>query len=90
MSKFIKSEFNYHGGFLTYTDNGQRKVVARFKYRGPVTKAKFLAELIKNHTVEGYFAKMENERMAPLDILRQANRRWYDACLAQFRAKMGR
>ncbi len=33
MTKFDKSKFSYHGGYLMYGD----KFVARFKHRGPVT-----------------------------------------------------
>ena len=74
MTKFIKSEFNFHGGFLTY--GSDRKFVARFKHRGPHTKAKFLKELIANHTVEGYFAEIDAGK-APLAILRDANEDWF-------------
>ena len=68
MTAFAKSNFEYHGGYLHYTtDAGERKFVARFKHRGPVTKAKFLKTLIKNYTVEEYFAKLDAGR-APLQI----------------------
>jgi hypothetical protein len=49
--------------------------IARFKYNGPVTKAKFLAELIKNHTVEGYVDAMKSD--APTRILAIANPQWF-------------
>ena len=88
MTKFDKNGFFYWGGFLSYMNGADRKVVARFKHRGPVTKAIFLKELIKNHTVESYFAKIEVERKAPVEILRDANPSWYEACVAQFKAKM--
>ena len=75
MTKFNKADFNYHGGYLTYTGNyngrpvykdkpgvhptrvgkGIDLFIARFKYnKGPFTKAKFLAQLVKNFTVEEY------------------------------------
>lgn len=73
MTKFIKSEFNFDGMYLTY--GADRKFVARFKHRGPFTKAKFLKELIANHTVEGYFAALKDN--APVAILRDANYTWY-------------
>jgi hypothetical protein len=73
MTKFIKSEFNFDGMYLTYGPD--RKFVARFKHRGPFTKAKFLKELIANHTVEGYFEALKNS--APIAILRDANYEWY-------------
>lgn len=90
MTKFLKQNFFYHGGFLSYMNGEERKVVARFKYRGPVTKAIFLKELLKSHTVEGYFAKMELDRKAPIEILRDANPSWYEACVEKFRAKLSK
>ena len=74
MTKFVKKDFSFHGGYLTYGTD--RKFVARFKHRGPFTKAKFLKELISNHSVEGYFSAME-AGSAPLAILRDANEKWY-------------
>lgn len=74
MTKFEKANFEYHGGYLHYnTDAGERKFVARFKHRGPVTKAKFQATLIKHYTVEDYFARLGGaynaQGLAPLQIL---------------------
>ena len=69
MTKFAKTSFEYHGGYLHYnTAAGERKFVARFKHRGPVTKAKFLSALIKHYTPADYFAKME-AGAAPLRVL---------------------
>ena len=63
MTQFIKSEF-YGSEYLSY----QGKFVARFKYqRG--SRASFITFLIKNFTVEEYFARLDN-REAPLEILR--------------------
>jgi hypothetical protein len=74
MTAFNKKNFEYHGGYLHYmTATGERKFVARFKHRGPVTKAKFQAALIKHYTVEGYFARLVGpynaQGEAPLQIL---------------------
>ena len=73
MTKFTKETLSYHGGYLHYQPHADsywedRKFVARFKHRGPVTKAKFVKTLIKHYTVEDYFAKLEAGR-APLQIL---------------------
>ena len=69
MTKFAKTSFEYHGGYLHYnTAAGDRKFVARFKHSGPVTKAKFLSALIKHYTPADYFAKME-AGAAPLRVL---------------------
>lgn len=73
MTKFEKSGFNFYGGYLTY--NG--KFVARFKYSGTVIKmGMFKRELIKNHTVESYFAEYDAGK-APLTILIDKNISWY-------------
>lgn len=66
MTKFEKANFEYHGGYLHYNTDGERKFVARFKHRGPVTKAKFQAALIKHYTVEDYFARLPGR--APLQL----------------------
>lgn len=58
MTAFVKSNFEYHGGYLHYNTGTERKFVARFKRRGPITKAKFQAALIKHYSVEAYFARL--------------------------------
>lgn len=80
MTKFDKTSFNYFGGYLTYGPD--RKFVARFKHRGPFTKAVFLKELIKNHTVESYFDQLKTK--APLAILTDANQAWWDATIEKY------
>ena len=75
MTAFAKSNFEYHGGYLHYTtDAGERKFVARFKHRGPVTKAKFLKTLVKHYSVEEYFSRLGGaynpQGEAPLQILK--------------------
>jgi len=84
MTKFNKADFNFDGMYLTY--GSDRKFVARFKHRGPFTKAKFLKELIANHTVESYFAAHEAGK-APFEILRDANEDWYYGILEAFSGK---
>ena len=74
MTAFTKTSFEYHGGYLHYTtDAGERKFVARFKHRGPVTKAKFQSMLIKHYSVEEYFSRLGGaynvQGEAPLQIL---------------------
>jgi hypothetical protein len=54
--------------------------IARFKYAGPITKAKFVAELVKNHTVEDY----TNAYLfgnTPVGILKDANPEWYERAM---------
>jgi hypothetical protein len=45
MTKFDKTKFETSGEYVHY----EGKFVARFKHKGPFTKAKFLKELIANH-----------------------------------------
>jgi hypothetical protein len=79
---FAKDLFDYSNGYLYYNLKGERKFVARFKYsRSPFTKAKFVKELVANHSPEEYFSKLESERKAPLEILREANPVWYENLL---------
>jgi hypothetical protein len=80
MTKFNKSELNFDGMYLTY--GVDRKFVARFKHRGPFTKAKFIKELVANHTVESYFLALVDK--APLAILRDTNEDWYYGVLEDF------
>lgn len=68
MTKFDKSKFAYSNGYLMYDLPEKTAFVARFKHRNPVTKARFVKTLIKNYTVEDYFAKASGNR-APLQIL---------------------
>jgi hypothetical protein len=73
MTAFAKNNFEYHGGYLHYNTGTERKFVARFKYRGPVTKAKFQSTLIKHYSVEEYFSRLGGaynpHGEAPLQIL---------------------
>lgn len=74
MAKFTKENILSDGMYVYYAKDGiqtpwqERKFIARFKHRGPVTKGKFLKSLMKNYTVEDYFAKMEAGK-PPLRIL---------------------
>lgn len=65
MTKFVKEMFNFDGMYLTYGDD--RKFVARFKHKGPLTKAKLVKALCKFYDTEVYFARVKEE--APFRIL---------------------
>ena len=75
MTKFTKENFHYHGGYRTYGYVGMRgdtyvredEFVARFKYNAG-DRGRFVTFLIKNFTVEEYFAARE-AGYSPLDIL---------------------
>lgn len=87
MTKFDKSKFSYYGGYLMYGN----RFVARFKYAGPFTKDVFLKQLLKNHTVEEYFAKLdklEGDYVAPLRVLQQADPKWYESELVKYKEKI--
>ena len=107
MTKFDKSKFTFHGGYLEYTGTYEGQptwdqvapnchpsrvglpmelFIARFKYNGPFTKAKFLTELIKSHTVEEYAEARSKDCLdsAPLNILKNKNPEWYDNIMSKF------
>jgi hypothetical protein len=86
MTKFAKADFIVSGDYVFYKSHDMKNFVARFKHRGPITKAKFLKELITNHTVESYFSAL-SEGKAPLAILRDANEDWYYGILEAFSGK---
>jgi len=60
--------------------------IARFKYKGIISKAAFVKELIKNHTVEGYLTALQDS-MGPIIVLSDANPAWYNSLVAKFDAK---
>jgi hypothetical protein len=84
MSRFVNAQINKEGEYVTY--GADRKFIARFKHRGPITKAKFLRELVANHTVESYFAALDAGK-APLAILRDANPDWYYGIIEAWRTR---
>ena len=86
---FLRGMFRKSGIYLNYDNNVNEphKFVARFKHGGPFTMAKFKKELIARHTVEDYFHKLNNEKKAPLEILRDANPTWYKQTLEKWKAK---
>lgn len=109
MTKFNRKDFNYHGGYLTYTGDyegrpvyeagknvhptnvgkGKNLFIARFKYSGPFTKAKFLTQLINNFTVEDYAARILFGG-TPLQILKNNNEDWYYKVMFDFKEKQSR
>jgi hypothetical protein len=64
---FIKENFSYSGGYLTYDDGVDRHFIARFKYVPKSSATKFMNFLIKNFTCEEYLERADKE--APLKIL---------------------
>lgn len=88
ITKFTNQTLRKSGQYLLTTDND---FVARFKYSGgPVTMAKFKAELIRSHTPAEYFHALNVERKAPLHILRESNPQWYSDVKAAWIAKHSR
>lgn len=62
MTQFIKDQFQIDGPYVSY--NG--KFIARFKYQA-AAKGSFITFLIKNFTVEEYFAAID-VGSAPLTV----------------------
>jgi hypothetical protein len=78
MTAFTKQNLVISGDYVFYQPHAdnyweERKFVARFKHRGPVTKAKFIKALINHYTPETYFARLAGafnpKGEAPLQIL---------------------
>jgi hypothetical protein len=82
INKFTKDNLKKDGQYLLF--GSEREFVARFKYSGPITMAKFRKELIANHTPGTYFAKMASGK-APLTILKDANPDWYCRIMTKFK-----
>lgn len=82
MNKFTKDNLHREGIYLLYGLN--RRFVARFKYSGPFTMAKFKKELIANHTPNDYFKAYDTGK-APLEILKDKNPVWYRNTLEAFK-----
>jgi hypothetical protein len=83
MTNFVKANFITSGDYVFYGKADMSNFIARFKHRGPITKAKFMKELIANHTVESYFAERDAGK-APVAILRDANENWFYDILEKF------
>lgn len=78
MTAFTKQNLVISGDYVFYHPHADnfwegRTFVARFKHRGPVTKAKFIKALINHYTPETYFARLAGafnpKGEAPLQIL---------------------
>jgi hypothetical protein len=82
MNKFTKDNLKKEGMYLLFGPD--RKFVARFKYSGPFTMAKFRKELIANHTPDSYFYALDSG-VAPLTILKNVNPLWYSETLEAFK-----
>lgn len=67
--------------------------IARFKYSGPFTKAKFVAELCKSFTVEEYVnartggSPFGHNCNSPLDVLSEKNPVWFQNTMNKWKAK---
>ena len=82
MTAFTKQNLVISGDYVFYQPHADsfwndRKFVARFKHRGPVTKAKFIKTLINRYSVEEYFNRLAGaynaQGEAPLQILMNDN-----------------
>jgi hypothetical protein len=68
MTKFAKENFSNSGGYITYGQD--RKFIARFKY-AKNGAGSFITFLIKNFTVEEYFAAYDANGGFPLKIVEE-------------------
>ena len=70
----------------TKVDAPMHVVVARFKYKGPITKAKFLKELLKSSISVEKFVELSKKK-SPVEILRDNNPAWYEDIMSKFEAR---
>jgi hypothetical protein len=92
MTAFTKQNLVVSGDYVFYQPEADwradRKFVARFKHRGPVTKAKFIKTLINNYSVEEYFNRLAGaynpKGEAPLQILMNDNILVFDDVARKF------
>ncbi len=92
MTAFTKQNLVISGDYVFYQPQADwradRKFVARFKHRGPVTKSKFIKALIKHYSVETYFARLGGaynaQGEAPLQILMNDNILIFDSEARKF------
>ena len=80
---FKKELFTTDGPYLRYDNT----IIARFKYSGPFTKAKFKKFLINSGlTVDNYF-KMREAGLAPLSVWEVQSPETYNNVLTTWRMK---
>ena len=83
----------YEAGKNVHPSNVGRWIdlfIARFKYAGtPVTKAKFMKELVNNFTVEEYVEARNGHKVAPTTVLDNNNPGWSDRIVNAWREKRG-
>lgn len=89
---FTKETLHQSGQYLFLnSDLYKSEFIARFKHKGVVTRAQFIKELIKNHTVEEYLGLLNHsdfsQRKAPLEILKEKNPSWYQDLKEAFLSK---
>ena len=81
-----KNGVNVHPSLV---GKGKDLFIARFKYGGPFTKAKFMKELMKSFTVEEYVTEQNKEGLnsSPLQILKNKNEDWYNTIIQTWKMK---
>ena len=74
MTRFVREQFEYHGGYLNYRLKADSysyldtKFVAQFKYASTSSKGSWITFMIKHFTVEEYFAELATGK-SPLPVM---------------------
>lgn len=83
----------WHEGERVHPSNVGRGInlfIARFKHSGtPITKAKFVKELVNNFTVEEYVAARNGHEVAPVRVLDNNNPGWSEQIVHDWMEKKG-
>lgn len=65
---FTKDSLQRDGAYLFYYVDGKSRFVARFKHM-PGSAASFVKHLIECWSVEDYFELLDNQKLAPMQIV---------------------
>ena len=65
---FTKDSLQRDGAYLFYYAGGKSRFVARFKHV-PSSASSFVKHLIEHWSVEDYFELLDNQKLAPLQIV---------------------
>ena len=80
---YYKEKFSNDSEYLRYDG----EIVARFKYSGPFTKAKFKKFLINSKLTVKYYKELRQNGLAPLDVWEKVSPASYNATLEAWRNK---
>jgi preprotein translocase subunit SecA len=86
--KFIKENFNYHGGYLTYSNEEYASIfIGRFKYNGPVKYNHMITAVKNNFSVEEWIEAMKETDQNPTEAIEKKIPNWSAKIVAKWKAR---